>query len=340
MENRSERIGKGATQAMNRTVKILAIDGGGIRGIIPAMLLAHIETITGRRIAALFDLIAGTSTGAILALGLTVPKIAGAELYTAQRFVDLYQREGPRIFSRSRWRRIVACNNLMEEKYSVAGMEAVLADYFGDSRLADAATDVLVTSYEIERSFPFFFKSSNARRRPDYDFPARLVARAASAAPTYFEPMNLPAGTNADHYTLIDGGVFANNPAACALVEARTTHPEADDFLVASLGTGGLNLSLSYAETRTWGVARWAMPLLNIVFDGVSSTVDYQLRQLLPDGPGECRRYYRFQTSLDGHDHSLDNASPANITALKALAASLIEKEAGNLERLCQQLAE
>jgi hypothetical protein len=152
--------------------------------------------------------------------------------------------------------------------------------------------------------------------------------------------MNLPAGTNADHYTLIDGGVFANNPAACALVEAKTTYPAAGDFLVASLGTGALNLSLSYAETRTWGVARWAAPLLNIVFDGVSSTVDYQLRQLLPDGPDECRRYYRFQTSLDGHNHSLDNASPANITALKDLAAGLIEKEAGNLERLCQQLAE
>ena len=122
-------------------------------------------------------------------------------------------------------------------------------------------------------------------------------------------------------------------------MEARTTHPDANDFLVVSLGTGALNLSLSYGESRSWGVARWAAPLLNVVFDGVSSTVDYQLRQLLPDGPSECQRYYRFQTTLDGHNHSLDNTSPANITALKGLAAGLIEKESRNLAKLCERLA-
>ena len=325
---------------MNQPVKILALDGGGLRGIIPAMLLAHIESLTGRPIAKLFDLLAGTSTGGILALGLTIPKTTSAPLYTAQQFVDMYQREGSRIFSCSPWRRIMAFGNLREEKYSVDGIEAVLTEYFGDARLRDAVTDVLVCSYEIERNFPFFFKSSNARERTDYDFPARLVARSTAAAPTYFEPMKLPFGTNTDHYALIDGGVFANNPAACALVEARTTHPEATDFLVVSLGTGALIHSLSYNSARTWGVVKWAVPLLNIVFDGVSSTVDYQLRQLLPDCPGECQRYYRFQTTLDGHNHALDNTSAANITALKGLATGLIEKESDNLEKLCKKLVE
>jgi hypothetical protein len=72
----------------------------------------------------------------------------------------------------------------------------------------------------------------------------------------------------------------------------------------------------------------------------VSSTVDYQLRQLLPDGPGECQRYYRFQTTLDGNNHALDNASPANITALKGLATGLIEKDSGALQSLCKKLTE
>jgi patatin-like phospholipase/acyl hydrolase len=101
---------------MNRPVKILAIDGGGIRGIIPATLLAYIESITGRPVAGLFDLIAGTSTGGILALGLTIPKTSGARLYSAQNFIEMYEQEGPRIFSRSLWRRIIACNNLTEEE--------------------------------------------------------------------------------------------------------------------------------------------------------------------------------------------------------------------------------
>ena len=87
-------------------------------------------------------------------------------------------------------------------------------------------------------------------------------------------------------------------------------------------------------------MARWAAPLLNVVFDGVSATVDYQLCQLLPDRPGEGRRYFRFQTTLDTHNRALDNASPANITALKGLASGLIEKESDNIEQLAKKLAE
>ena len=162
---------------MNQPVKILAIDGGGIRGIIPAMLLAHIESVTGRPIAKLFDLVAGTSTGGILALGLTIPKTAGASLYTAQQFVEMYEHEGPRIFSCSLWRRIVACGNLREEKYSAAGIEAVLAGYFGDARFRDAATDVLVCATKSSTTFRSFSK----------------VPRPASGRTTIFPPVWSPA---------------------------------------------------------------------------------------------------------------------------------------------------
>jgi uncharacterized protein len=322
-------------------IKILSIDGGGIRGIIPAMVLAEIERRTRRSIASLFHLIAGTSTGGILALGLTVPKASAGLLYTANQMMEMYAREGSRIFSRRLPHRASAWGNLRRAKYSKAGIEQVLLEYFGDARLKDAAaTDVLIAAYEIERSFPFFFRSAIARERSDYDFPAREVARATSAAPSYFEPMKLPSGTLTDHYTLIDGGVFANNPAACALVEARTTHPDADDFLIVSLGTGELNFSLPYEQTKNWGVARWAMPLLDVVFDGVSRTVDYQLRQLLPGTSADCKRYYRFQTTLDHHHHRLDNTNPGNITALKALAYDLVERESDALDQLCKKLVD
>lgn len=320
-------------------VKILSIDGGGVRGIIPAMLLAEVERRTQQSVAELFDLVAGTSTGGILALGMTVPKFPGAPLYTAEQFVDLYEHQGHRIFSRTLLRKLFACDNLTWKKYSSKGMERVLLEYFGDSRLGDAVTDVLITSYEIERRFPFFFKSTNARQRPDYDFPARDVARATSAAPSYFEPMKLPTGVDGHYYYLVDGGVFANNPAACALVEARATYPDAGGYLMVSLGTGSLTRSLPLYLASYWGAARWAKPLLDIVFDGVSSTVDYQLRQLLPDEPRERKRYYRFQTTLNGHNHSLDNTSPSNMTALKALACDLIEKQSEDLDLLCDVLA-
>jgi predicted acylesterase/phospholipase RssA len=321
-------------------IKILSIDGGGIRGIIPAMLLAEIEKRTERPVARLFDLIAGTSTGGILALGLSIPKNPPAPLYAASQLLEMFEREGGRIFSSRLIHKAAACGNLRRPKYPVTGIEQVLLEYFGNSRLSDAATDVLIASYEIERSFPFFFRSAIARERSDYDFPAREVARATSAAPTYFEPMKLSTGTFTDHYTLIDGGVFANNPAACALVEARTTQPDTSDFLVVSLGTGELTCCLPYQQAKNWGAIRWALPVLETVFDGVSRTVDYQLRQLLPGASAQCKRYYRFQTTLDDHNHRLDNASPENITALKALAYNLVERESANLEELCRKLTE
>jgi len=313
-------------------VRILSIDGGGIRGIIPAMVLARLEKLTNRPVAKLFDLVAGTSTGGIIALGLTIPKTPERALYGAQEFAEMYEREGHRIFSRSLFRTLFTQDSLVWKKYSSNGIEAVLNEYFGDSRLRDAVTDVLVTSYEIQRRFPFFFKSINARCRSDYDFPAREVARATSAAPTYFEPMRIPSGTNSDYYTLIDGGVFANNPAACALVEARTTHPHASGYLVVSLGTGSLMQTLPLDLARYWGVIRWAKPLLDAMFDGESSTVDYQLRELLPTG------YYRFQTTLNGHSTGMDNTSPQNITAIKALANNLIEERSADLEQLAEDL--
>ncbi|HTR39229.1 MAG TPA: CBASS cGAMP-activated phospholipase [Bryobacteraceae bacterium] len=319
-------------------VKILSIDGGGIRGIIPAIVLAEIEKRTGRAVSQLFDLVAGTSTGGILALGLTIPKIKGAPLYTAQNLVEMYEREGRRIFSRSLLRKLFACDNLTWKKYSSTGIEQVLLEYFGDSRLRDAATEVLITSYEVERRFPFFFKSCHARERLDYDFPARAIARATSAAPTYFEPMKLFTGTNSDHYTLIDGGVFANNPAACALVEARTMYPDASAYLMVSLGTGALVRSLPLSVAKYWGSVRWAKPLIDIVFDGVSSTVDYQLRELVRSTPSQSQLYYRFQVQLNGHDSKLDNTSPRNITALKALGCELVERESEDIAKLCEKL--
>src|SRR5208337_4395154 len=153
--------------------------------------------------------------------------------------------------------------------------------------------NVLVTSYEIERRCPFFFRSSRACSRPDHDFAMKSVARAASAAPTYFAPAQITNVAATQRFSLIDGGVFANNPAACGLVEAYTAFP-AHSYLVASLGTGALTRSIPYRRAKNWGLRQWAKPVLDVVFEGVSSTVDYQLQQLLP-----ANRYFRFQPGLD-----------------------------------------
>src|SRR5690348_1812252 len=164
--------------AARRPLRVLAIDGGGIRGILPAMLLSDLERRTNRPIIDLFDLIVGTSTGGLVALALACPTPEGKPRHTARDIVRLYEVEGKRVFSRSVWHKIRSVGALAEGKYPSAGIEGVLQDYFGECRLKDALADVVVPAYEIERRMPFFFKTANAKAKSYYDYPMKNVIRA------------------------------------------------------------------------------------------------------------------------------------------------------------------
>ena len=320
-------------------VKVLAIDGGGIRGIIPALVLAEIEQRTGKGTAELFDLIAGTSAGGIIALGLTRPSAAGGGKpeHTAKALCRFFKEDGQRVFGRSIWRRIGSAGGWLDEKYSSKGVEKVLKEYGGGARLSEALTEVLVTSYDIEARQPYYFKRKKAREEGE-DFPIWEVGRATSAAPTYFEPIKL----RPEKFALIDGGVFVNNPALCALVEARKIHGESADFLVVSLGTGDHEHPIPFRKARRWGRVGWLREgrILGVVFDGVSDAADYHLGKLLP-----ADRYYRFQIALHpSGDHvnlptdELDDARRENIQALEKRARELIQNQSEDLEALSQQL--
>ena len=314
---------------MAAATRILSIDGGGVRGVIPAMVLDHIERECGKPVCELFDVIAGTSTGGIIALGLTCPGRSRKPRYSAADLVGLYEEEGRRIFPHELFGRI---RQLAEEKYSSSGLEDVLRERFGDTRLKDALTGVLVTAYDIERRQPIFFRSERATESADHDFLMRDVARATSAAPTYFEPARLAARRPQVDYALVDGGVFANNPGMCAFVDRYAGRAETEGLLMVSLGTGVLTNPLRYDDARGWGLIGWARPILDVVFDGVSDTVDYQLGQILGD------RYHRFQTELHQAHDELDDASEQNIEDLKLAAEGLVEGRRRELDALCEQL--
>jgi patatin-like phospholipase/acyl hydrolase len=342
-------------------IKILSIDGGGIRGIIPAMVLAEIERRTGRPACELFDLIAGTSTGGIITLGVTVPAEEHADgkrrpRWSAEQLVDIYVNDGPQIFKRSLLRTIETLDGLVKEKYKADGLEDVLRQYFGDAMLSQALTKVLITSYDIQQHEPFFFKSfqpsprtapnlreaaagqtrSATREQPFSDYAMRVVGRATSAAPTYFKPEDViapPPGTTPRDYVLVDGGTFANNPAMCAYAEARRNYPDAG-VLIVSLGTGRLTESISFKQSRHWGLVQWAQPLLGVMMDGSSTAIDYQLDELL----GFDEDHFRFQALLDGASDSLDDASAKNIADLREVADKLIEENASRLKSVCARL--
>ncbi|HEX8102105.1 MAG TPA: patatin-like phospholipase family protein [Solirubrobacteraceae bacterium] len=313
-------------------MRILSIDGGGIRGLIPALVLAEIEARTGRRIAELFDLVAGTSTGGILACALTMPAAdgSGAPRYRAVELASLYVEEGGDIFHRSLLKRVASADGLLDERYDDDGLMRALRKYFGDARLRDALVPVMVTAYEIGRRDAFFFRSARAREDPAYDFSLVEVTRSTSAAPTYFEPFQATAAGGGPAYALVDGGVFATNPAMCAYADAIAAEPVE---LAVSLGTGQLTRPLDYRKVRSWGQLEWARPVIDVVFDGVADTVDFQLGRLLG-----TENYVRLQTQLTRASDDLDDASDGNLAALREEAAALLRARDADVDALCARL--
>lgn len=314
-------------------IKIWSGDGGGIRGILPFKVLAWIEKQIGKPASEIFDLIVGASTSGIGGLGLTIPGTDGKPLYSASQMVNLYEREGERIFPQSAWRKIHTLGGAAEEKYSSAGIHGVLKDCFGDFLLCQALTPVMVPAYDIERRHLYMMKSWRGEFQ---NMLMRDVAEGGAAAPTFFEPHKINTGNNiitSDYYALIDGGMGPNNPAQCAYAEALRTFPDANDFLVVSMGTGTATQPILYEDAKDWGILRWAPHLIDVTFDANSDAVDYCLRVQLPKD-----RYFRFQPVLRAENEAMDDASPTNIRALKLLAENYIYDNKTRLEALCDLL--
>lgn len=313
---------------MRKTARILSIDGGGIRGLIPAIILNEWEKQIGS-IKENFHMIAGTSTGGILACA-TSQGIKGSAL------IDLYKKNGPKIFEGS----FTTLGGIASQLYDANNLVNVVKDVLKGS-LSEIQNDLLVTSYNIEARQPFLFKSWKARgyeldtaeRAEDSNFQLVDVARATSAAPTYFTPA-LVKNQKGKTFPLIDGGVYANNPAMCAYVAARRIYPKADEYLIVSLGTGGLTKPIQYQDALNYGLAGWLRPLLDIMFDGVASTTEYELANL----PGVSQ--FRFQTSLVGASEAMDDVSPENLSNLVKVTEKMLKARDNDTQKLVKRLKE
>lgn len=302
--------------------RILSIDGGGIRGLIPSLVLAEIETKTGKPVAQCFDLIAGTSTGGILALGFSRDDGSGNPRYAAKDLAGIYQKRGKEIFPRSLWKGVSSIGGFGDELYSHTGLEDVLEEYFADEPLGSCLTRTLITSYDLENREPLFFKSW----KPEHSSVLiRQAARATSAAPTFFEPALVTV--DGAMRALVDGGVFINSPVVSAYAEARRLFPD-DDIMVVSLGTGELVRRIDYEDARDWGRLGWALPLLSCMFDGVADAADYQMRTLLGDN------YIRLQTDLVTASDDMDNVTKSNIESLIKEARKLIRSHKHQIDTI------
>jgi patatin-like phospholipase/acyl hydrolase len=265
------------------TYRILSIDGGGIRGIVTTVLMQRLEQTPGLEgFLDDVDLIAGTSTGGLLALGL------GRGLDLAQ-IRDLYVDDGPKIFDDSWLDDLLDLGRLRGADYKIGPMRRVFKRVLGeDTTLGELRKRVLITAFDMDNEDADEFKRT-WKPKLFHNFPgagndrhelAYKVGMYTAAAPTYFPSV--------DGY--IDGGVYANNPAMCALAQSQDPRyrptPDLDEVVLLSLGTG-TSLYFIRGKRLDWGYAQWIKPLISLMLDGISGIADYQCDQMLRE------RYHR-----------------------------------------------
>ena len=316
-----------------KTFNVLSIDGGGIRGIIPAMILAEIEdrikTETGekKRISCLFDLVVGTSTGGILALGLTQKGTSEKPKLSAAQLVEIYENHGSTIFDKSRLAEFLSnidsgrkfisvIDRLVDERYSREGLKKVFNCYIDEKlTLKDVTTDTMIPCYDMQTPEALFLKSWKEKYQ---SIKIKDAAFATSAAPTFFEPLPLRIAGEKEERTLIDGGIFINSPVVSAYAEAEKRKCK-ENIFVASLGTGVFALSSEYSEAKDWGAARWLLALFDYVSHSGPAAAHYQMKQFL-----DPNNYVRLQTELNEDHDEMDDPSDNNIRYLKCQAKNLI----------------
>lgn len=337
--------------ARQKNVTVLSIDGGGVRGYIPALILAEIEKLTGKAIGELFDLVVGTSTGGIIAVGLS----AGIP---ARALAEFYPKYGARIFGDRdvpEWqRRLFGSGTSFVDKLGGAartvgapvggnkhfggnarhradGIDGVLLEVLGDTRLSQASMDVALTTFDRLSNVPVVFSRRDAQARPSRDLLLRTAARATSAAPTYFPPCNMEwAGTSR---SFVDGGVWANNPAGVAIAESLAITNERglsgrSVFLV-SIGTGVGSSGATFSDTASWiGAAGDLMRLATSVGAG-----ELLARRSLP-----ASQYVRLQVHDDRIAGAMDNASSQRLSLLESATLELLQSRAADMTALIDGL--
>lgn len=336
-------------------VRILSIDGGGIRGIVPGVILSYLEQLlqkksgTKKRLSHYFDLMAGTSTGGILTCAYLLPGTNNRPKLTAQQAVELYLEWGDEIFDVSLKKRLSSGMGLLDEKYDETALEKVLEKYFGETKLSELLKPCLITGYNIRERKAHFFTQHDADSDVR-DYYVKHIARATSAAPTYFEVAHIESLFGSPK-PLVDGGVFANNPAMCAYAEARTINfgkvlsnkkpknPSAKDMVIISLGTGSESEPYHYKEAKDWGMVQWIKPIIDIMMSGNSETVDYQLQQIFKTVEGKGH-YFRLKPSLYNASSSMDDAGMDNMRLLEEAGKKSVESYAAQLDRIADLLIE
>lgn len=302
--------------------RLLCIDGGGIMGTLPASFLASLEEDLDRPIGGYFDLIAGTSTGGILAIGLAMG-------IPARELLDLYVHRGPHIFGQSggslatltgdMWRRL---KHVFAPKHDADVLRSELISVLGGRRLGEATARLVIPAWDADHRGVYIFKTAHhPRLKTDYKRLAVDAAMATAAAPTYYRRHR-----TAEDVGLLDGGVWANNPIALAVVEAITLLGwPASSLRVLSLGC--VNEVYMIGEAPGWGGL--AKDVTRLFMDGQSHGA-LGMAKLLTGHEYERNAIFRCCPDVPKDFFKLDDTR--KVTQLKGMGASSARKERPRLE--------
>jgi len=318
-----------------RTVRVLCIDGGGMRGIVPATFIDALETMSGKPVTELFDLFVGASTGALLALGLNVPDANGRQKYSARDIVRLYDESGPIIFNKKKgifgW---VA--GITKPSYDPFGFEELLARYFGETALSDAIRHVAVPAIHLEEMQMEIFTRRAARRSPNDDFTMGSLVRAATAAPTFFPAATISSLNGARTGTYLDAATSTNNPGLIGFAEAGIIKPS-DDVVMVSLGTGRISKPIDAMNARNWGELGWVQAVFDLQNDAQSSYTDRVMADLMLDPVHDT--FFRFQIGLREMPVAMDETRKDHLEDLKEQTNIQIQRQLPEIQKLLAKLS-
>ncbi|KAL1536346.1 patatin-like protein 3 [Salvia divinorum] len=351
-------------QTKGRMATVLCIDGGGIRGIIPGTILGNLEAklqeVDGpdARIADYFDVIAGTSTGGLVATMLTTPGANNRPLYAAKDIASFYIEHSPKIFPQSRRNPVTASFTglLGGPKYDGKYLKSLVEGVLGNQTLSQTLTNLVVPSFDLERLQPVIFSTIDVDGNQNLPATIRLsdVCLSTSAAPTYLPPHYFEAqgGNGTLHaFNLIDGGVAANNPTLTALthiskqlllgkMKGLNVGPaESNKMLVVSLGTGVAKKEGKYnaKDAAAWGSLSWlfrdgATPLIDIFSDASADMVDFHVSTIFKSC-SNSQNYLRIQEdNLAGDASSVDISTTKNMQTLMQIGQNLLKKTVSRVD--------
>lgn len=248
--------------------KILSLDGGGIKGVFTLGVLSKFEEFAGNPINKYFDLIVGTSTGGIIALGL-------GKGFTANELLSFYSDLGRKIFSGNRF--LKSIRHFGISKYSNLELKKSLEEKFGTTLLGESKTRLVIPSQVLENGNVHLYKTAhNERFKEDYKEKMADIALATSAAPSY-----LPLFRSNSGLLLLDGGTYANNPIAIAAVEAvGILKWDINDIHILSIGCTTEPLDIKLAKRFSLGLSYWAIKILDLIMKGQSSVAEGMAKHL------------------------------------------------------------